>query len=182
MKLKTTATCIFLCLLSGLSYGLENTAQKQRHPGGSHESRMLGNLLSMDDAQLAKLRETIERIEQMSPEEKQAMRKRLKQMNQMDPSQVDAMRDRFQKIPKEERETMRQRWTEMSPVERQEWREKLRNMTPEERKQVTKDEGFLPPPPGKKGGKGPKGGKGGRPAPQEGDEGTAPPDTDVFVN
>lgn len=168
-----------MCLLGCLCYGIENqTPEKPNLTGGSHESRMLGHLLAMENAQLAKLRETIERIEQMPPEEKEAMRMRLKQMNKMDPNKVDAMRERFKQIPQEDREAMRKHFTDMSFEERKALREKLRNMTPEER-QAYADENGLPHPPHFK--KGPKGGKGDRPAEGKPGKRPSPELEDVFA-
>lgn len=114
---------------------------------GEHESRMLMHLLSMDDAELAKVRETIERIENMSPEERATLRNRLKKLQDLTPEKRKAIKERYESIPKEEREAMRQKWFNMTPEERREWRMKLRQMSPEERIEALKDEGFMPPPP-----------------------------------
>jgi uncharacterized protein (UPF0335 family) len=101
----------------------------------------------MNDQELAKLRQTIERIEKMPPEEKAKLTKRIGKFHKMSPNQVDAMRKKYQSIPKEQRKAMHQRWMEMSPKERAEWRTKLRNMPRDERKAVFEAQGFLAPPP-----------------------------------
>lgn len=128
-------------------------ASKNKPSGtrASHESRMLQHLLEMDDAQLAKLRETIEHIEKMPPEEKANMRQRLQKMNRLPPEQVEQMRQRVQQIPKEQRDAMRQRWAELSDEERTQWRERFRQMSPEERREAIQEKGFRPPPPHKQG-------------------------------
>lgn len=128
-----------------------------------NETRMLQHLLAMDPQDLAKLRQTIERIEQMSPEEKALLRERIGKLEKMKPENVEAMRQRFQAIPEETRETMRQRWLEMTPDERRDWRQKLRNMSQEERAEVFKEQGFLPAPGGKQS-------KGERPPPPPGNK------------
>ena len=130
-------------------------AHKPGGQSGRHETRMLSHLLKLDDEQLSKLRQTIERIEKMSPEERTALQERIQKMDGMDSEKVDAMRRRFEKIPKETRDAMRQRWLEMTPEERHEWHAKLRGMSPEERQTVLREQGFLPLPP-KKRNKGPK--------------------------
>jgi|GEM_PF-700153 len=145
------------------------------HKGGG-ESRLLQHLLEMDDAQLTSIRQTIERIEKMSPEEKQKMRERIGKMHDMPSGNVEAMRQKFKKIPQEQREAMRERWIEMTPEERAQWRDKLRSLSPEERKAVFEEQGFRAPHPkrDKKGpnskrpdSKGPKPQRGPKPDPTE---------------
>lgn len=128
------------------------TAENDDARAGERESRMLMHLLKMDDSELAKLRQTVERIETMSPGERANMRKRLGQLQEMDPERRKALRERFEAIPKEKREAMRRKWMEMSPDERREWRRKLRNMSPEERAEAMEAAGVMPPKgkPGKK--------------------------------
>ena len=111
---------------------------------GRHEARILSHLLELDDEQLGKLRQTIERIEKMSPEERSALRRHIRKMDDMDSEKVDAIRRRFEKIPQETRDAMRQRWLEMTPEERHAWRTRLRGMSPEERQRVLREQGFLP--------------------------------------
>jgi len=116
--------------------------REERH----RETRMLQHLLKMEDAELAKLRQTIERIERMTPEEKENLRERIGKMERMTPERIEAMRERFKAIPPETREAMCKRWFEMSPEDRREWRRKLREMSPEERADAFEKQGFLPPP------------------------------------
>ena len=127
------------------------TSDISAQKGHAQETRMLSQLLELNDSQLSQLRQTIERIEKMPPEERIAMRQRIKKMHAMDPDKVRAMRQRYQEIPKETRDTMRQRWLDMGPDERKEWRLKLREMSPEERMATLKKQGFLPPPNKRKG-------------------------------
>jgi hypothetical protein len=118
------------------------------------ETRMLQHLLQMPQSDLGKLRETIERIEQMTPEEKKLLSDRIGKLEKMEPDQIQAMRERYEAIDPATRESMRQRWLDMTPEERHEWRQKLRDMSPEARDELFKEQGFLPAP--NKGPRGPK--------------------------
>ena len=147
---------VHLTLLCGLllatSCGLCQDASSaqpgthERRRAGA-ETRLLQQLLHMEDQQLANLRQTVERIEQMTPEEKAQLRGHIGTIRKMPPETVDAMRKQYQAIPKEQRQAMRQRWLQMSAEERAEWRRKLRDMSPVERNAAFKQQGFLPPPP-----------------------------------
>lgn len=65
----------------------------------------------MHPEHLARIREAIERIENMSDEERAAMRERLRE---------------FRKFSPEQRQRMRDKWREMSPEERREHIRELR--------------------------------------------------------
>ncbi len=128
-------------------------------PRGS-ESRLLQHFLSMEADELAKLRQTIERIEKMSPEEKEGLRRRMKDLEAMDPGKIEAMRKAYQAIPKEKRQAMRQRWDAMTPAEQADWRRRLRGLSPVDRRRIFEEEGFLPGKgPRQKPGGGPRGGE-----------------------
>lgn len=142
--------------------------------GGERESRMLMHLLEMEDAELAKLRQTVERIEAMSPKERSTMRQRLGKLQKMDPERREALRERFEAIPKEKREAMRKKWMEMSPEERREWRKKLREMSLEERADAIDNAGIMPPK-GKARKKDNQGSPEGRKGPPEERRGPPPP-------
>jgi hypothetical protein len=98
----------------------------------------------MESGELAQLRQTIERIEQMTPEEKERMQARIKRLETMQPGQARPLRDFYRSLSKSERESMRRKWIEMPREERRQWREKLRQMPPEQRVQILKENGFLP--------------------------------------
>ncbi len=125
------------------------SAERDAGPSGPNkqagESRMLMHLLKMDDAELGKLRETVERIEAMSPEERARKRQQLKQLRQMDPGKRERLRQHFQSISEDQRREMRQRWNEMSPEERRAWRMKLRGMNPKGRAKAIQDADLIPP-------------------------------------
>ncbi len=145
--MKTPLITLFLALLCALPLWANQAKDSKGLPKDSQgETRMLQQLLKMEPAGLADLRQTIERIEQMTSDEKEKLRKRVDELNQMRPERVKAMRDRFESIPREDREAMRQRWLNLPPEERQEWHQKLRAMAPEERQKVLQEQGFLPTP------------------------------------
>ena len=145
--MKTPLITLFLALLCALPLWANQAKDSKGLPKDSQgETRMLQQLLKMEPAGLADLRQTIERIEQMTSDEKEKLRKRVGELNQMRPERVKAMRDRFESIPREDREAMRQRWLNLPPEERQEWHQKLRAMAPEERQKVLKEQGFLTTP------------------------------------
>ena len=145
--MKTPLITLFLALLCALPLWANQAKDSKGLPKDSQgETRMLQQLLKMEPAGLADLRQTIERIEQMTSDEKEKLRKRVEELNQMRPERVKAMRDRFESIPREDRDAMRQRWLYLPPEERQEWLQKLRAMDPEERQKVLKEQGFLPTP------------------------------------
>lgn len=143
----TTFCCLLIAVSSLLAEETDYAASEPESPiHVSKETRVLHHLLQMEDHELTKLRQTIERIEKMSPEEKVELRRHIGALNRMPPERVEAMRKKFKAIPREQREAMRTRWMEMSPEERAELRAELREMTPEERHAFMKEKGFLPPP------------------------------------
>lgn len=109
-------------------------------------SQILPTLLKMQQAELALLRQTIERIEAMPETERMQLRQNILKMEQADRAQLQQMRQQFENIPKATRAAMHHRWLSMSSSERREWRKKLREMPPQERAAAFKADGFLPPP------------------------------------
>ena len=139
---------ILLTTTSGMCQAATSPKASPRQPNNSRtETRLLQQLLKMEDQQLVNLRQTIEHIEQMTPEEKVEMRGRIGTIRKMPPEKVAAMRKQYKDIPKEQREAMRDRWLQMSPEARAEWRDKLRSMSREARQAAFREQGFLPPPP-----------------------------------
>ena len=118
--------------------------KKGKKPPHSTESRLLQHFLSMDQAELAKIRQTLERIEKMSPEERADLRKRMKDMDAVDTAKIEAMRQYYTSMPKARREAMRERWAAMTPEEKANWRRRLRELTPTGRLEIFDKEGFLP--------------------------------------
>lgn len=131
------------CLLGliGFASGQLHADQPAPEP---REARMLMQMLRMNDAELAKLRETVERIEAMSPEERARMRENLKELRKMKPEDQAKLREKVESIPEADRQKMRERWQQMSPEERREWRQKLKDLTPEERQAAMEEAGMSP--------------------------------------
>jgi hypothetical protein len=153
LGLPILALCAISISISGAVYG-QAPGLRPEAPGATREagrkspsgveSRLLQHLLSMDAKELANLRQTVERIEKMSPADRDKMRRRMKDMDAMEPGKVEAMRQYYQSIPKETREAMRRNWDAMSTEERADWRRRLRDLSPAERLRVFQEEGFLP--------------------------------------
>ena len=144
----TALACLLIAVTSVGAQGVNDRASEGRaEPCSGAETRMLQHLLQMNDAELSNLRQTVERIEKMSPQEKAQLRERISKFDNMAPGKVAAMRKKFDAIPKEQRETMRKRWMEMSPEQRAEWRTQLNAMSPAERKALFEAQGFMAPPP-----------------------------------
>lgn len=145
--MKIPLTVIVLATLCTLSLWANSPKDSKDLPEDTlGETRKLQHFLKMEPADLANLRQTIERIERMTFEEKKMLRKRIDQLEQMRPERVKAMRERYESIPREKREVMRQRWLNLQPEERQEWQKKIRAMDPEERHRILIEQGFLPTP------------------------------------
>jgi len=144
----TALACLLIAATSAGAQGVNDRASEGRaQPGSGGETRMLQHLLQMNDAELVNLRQTVERIEKMSPQEKAQLRERISKFDNMAPGKVAAMRKKFEAIPRKQRETMRKRWMEMSPEQRAEWRTQLNEMSPAERKALFEEQGFMAPPP-----------------------------------
>ncbi len=139
--------CLLIAATSVGAQGVNRRAPEgTSQPGTGAETRLLQHLLQMNDAELVNLRQTVERIEKMSPQEKAQLRERISKFDNMAPEKVAAMRKKFEALPREQRETMRKRWMEMSPEQRAEWRTQLNEMSPAERKAVFNEQGFMAPP------------------------------------
>lgn len=113
-----------------------NEAPQGPQAGAGNRGELLARLLEMDADQLAQLRQTIERVENMTPAEKERAQARVKRVQKLPPERVKAMRERYQSIPAEKRAQMRQRLNQMTPEEREAWREKMRATSPEKRRQM----------------------------------------------
>ena len=144
--MKTLIAIVLILLTAQPSWANPPKDSRDQTESVQRETRMLQHFLKMESADLVNLRQTIERIERMTPEEKEKLRKRIGELDQMRPERVKAMRERFESIPREKREAMRQRWLDLPPEERQEWHQKLRAMSPEQRQEVLNEQGFLPTP------------------------------------
>ena len=108
--------CLLIAATSAAGQSIGDRAPEGiSQPGSGGETRLLQHLLQMNDAELVNLRQTVERIEKMSPQEKTLLRERIGKFDSMAPGKVAAMRKKFEAIPKQQREAMRERWMAMSP-------------------------------------------------------------------
>ncbi|WP_269525489.1 DUF3106 domain-containing protein [Coraliomargarita parva] len=160
MKIHRLHLLILTALLSfGFQLGAEEATapeaqgppppQEAGAPRPDNNARLLRHLLSMDNAQLAELRTTIERIEKMSPEEREVMRRHIDKIQKQSPDRFDNLRKRYEAIPEEKREAMRKKWQEMPKEERRAFLQSIRDLSPEERAEAFDAKGVLPSPPRK---------------------------------
>lgn len=89
--------------------------------------------LNMPPEKLAMIRSLIERIEQMTPEEKERLRERIREVRSMDGERQRHLMDTYRGMPWQDRVILRQYWQSLSPEQQQLYREELMQMTPEER-------------------------------------------------
>lgn len=75
---------------------------------------MLDRFLKLPLDKLRRIRQTIEKIENMSSEEKENLRNQLQAYKRLHPRQQDDLCKRFDRIPSEDRAIMRQRWLQMT--------------------------------------------------------------------
>ena len=104
-----------------------------------HEMAMLDQFLRLPPEKLQLIRQTIEKIESMSPDEKESLRNQLQAFKRLHPRQQEDIRKRFDRIPSEDRAIMRQHWLQMTTEERVAERRKVQQMSPEERHQYHRD-------------------------------------------
>lgn len=103
------------------------------------EIAMLDRFLKLPPDKLRRIRQTIEKIENMSFEEKEILRNQLQAYKSLHPRQQEDLRKRFDRLPSEERAIMRQRWLQMTAEERIAERIKIQQLSPEERRQFHKN-------------------------------------------
>lgn len=107
--------------------------QRGRHNESMHQLIMIERFLDMPPERLAEIRATLERVEAMSPEEKDAMRKRIAEFRRLPPEKRHKISQALENIPEAERRKIHAYWKSMSPEERRKKREAFQNMSPEER-------------------------------------------------
>ena len=94
----------------------------------------LERFISLPSERLSSIRRTIERIERMTPEEKDRLRKELHQFRQLRPEMRHEISKSFDSMPIAEKRFMRQHWLQMTPADRTRERRKMESMTAEERR------------------------------------------------
>jgi hypothetical protein len=90
--------------------------------------RQLDDLLALDKERLVKLRETIELIERMSPEEREAMRIRLSQITRMTPELRSEIQKLQSLIPDATRGSLSQFWLSLSEEHRDGYRREMEQL------------------------------------------------------
>jgi hypothetical protein len=98
--------------------------------------RQLEELLSMPPEKLSRLRQTIEFIEKMSPDEREAMHIRLSQITQMTPELKAEIKQLANLLPADSRSDLSQFWLASSPTERELIRNKLASLEADDKKQL----------------------------------------------
>lgn len=91
--------------------------------------RQLDELLALDKERLKKLRETIELIERMSPEEREGMRIRLSQITRMTPELRSEIQQLLSLLPDPSRgSSLSQFWLSLSEEHRDQYRKEMEKL------------------------------------------------------
>ena len=98
-----------------------------------NEMTMLDRFLRLPPDKLRQIRLTIEKIENMPLEEREALRNQIQAFKKLHPRQQEDMRRRFDSMSLEDRELMRHHWLGMTHEERINERRKMQHMSPQER-------------------------------------------------
>lgn len=99
-----------------------------------HELMLLHRLLRMPPEHLARLRETVARVEAMSEEERDALRARLDEMIRKEGGPPADMLRRFESLDPEDRAALRRHVLTLPPEERHAFFKELRRMDPDDRR------------------------------------------------
>ena len=103
------------------------------------EMALLDRLLSMPPERLSHLRQTIERVEGMSLEEREELRKKVRHFRHLHPRERSRMFRNWEELPKETRTLLRRHWEGMSHEERRARRHELESMEIRERMKFHKE-------------------------------------------
>ncbi len=96
---------------------------------------LLDQFLSLPPERLVLIRQTIESIEKMQPQEKENLRKAVDQFFRLHPDQQQSLTLSWQQMSPADRELLRRRWLQLTPAEREEERKKTKALTPAQRRQ-----------------------------------------------
>jgi hypothetical protein len=118
-----------------------------RHQGGYNRMEMLRRLLDTPPEHLRMIRETIRRIEQMTPPERDAMRKRLKKFRELPSNSRTKMLSDFHT----RQEFLNRHWQSFPPDKQEKEKQHFEKLPPEKRKayinRILKNRKFPPGPP-----------------------------------
>lgn len=95
---------------------------------------VLERLLNASPDKLARLRELIIKIENMSPEDKAQMRERIEQFHELNGTQRRGAMRRMEHIPPQDRRVLMRHWLRLPPEQARAERQRLLQMSPEERR------------------------------------------------
>ena len=118
---------------SGPRHTPDHMAPSREEPDRMQEMRLLHRFLSLPPERLQHLRETIERIENMSTEEKDELRSKIQEFHRLNATQRRRLEQTWKEMPSESRQKLHHHWQGMSPTERRRERRKLGQMNREER-------------------------------------------------
>lgn len=129
----------------------ESRPRSDRPRGGrDSEAALLEGFLSLSPEQLANARRTLERIEQMAPEEREALREAIREQREEREARARARREStrqfYRELDPEQRRALRESLSDLPPRERFQRIEALRNAAPEERESALKK--LMADPPG----------------------------------
>lgn len=96
---------------------------------------LLDKFLGLPDEKLALMRRTIERIEQMTPEQRAELRERIQYFRKLKPEQQTEIKQNLSSMSWHERRALQEKWLSMSTEQQISERERLQMMTPDERHQ-----------------------------------------------
>jgi len=103
------------------------------------EAALLDRFLSLPPEQLTQARQTIERIERMSPEERAALRERVRAQREAgDRERSEGARQFWSELPPDQRRALRERLADFPPRERWDRLERLRNTPAPQREAAIK--------------------------------------------
>ena len=108
--------------------------QKPEVSDQKREMRNLERFLMLPSKKLAEMRRTIETIEKMSPEERNAMRRRLEEYKKMNPNMRQRLKKSMGDIPPESHRFLRRHFFLLTPENRKAEHNKINKMTPEKRR------------------------------------------------
>jgi hypothetical protein len=101
---------------------------------GMQEMMLVDRFLRLPPERISHMRQTLERLEKMTADEKESLRQRIQQYKSLHPREQSQLHRNWERVSSEHRERMRQRWREMSEKERRLEREKVQKMSAEERR------------------------------------------------
>ena len=101
---------------------------------GMQEMMLVDRFLKLPPERISHMRQTLERLEKMTADEKESLRQRIQQYKRLHPREQSQLHRNWERVSPEHRALMRQRWQEMSEEERRLEREKVQKMSADDRR------------------------------------------------